>query len=187
MLVGRETLIERGGGFVRVLRERAKRGGKHQRKSHARQDVVKIRTTHSAFSWSYELAFKSADTIGRASQDHNGTKGPLPASVGRRVNDTSESSPAQKTDDRQRQTCSVVNSRRGSARGQHQAQTRRDVDRRNRGHAGRDRRGARTLGRCESRALPQADQVKLAEAFVARRARTARPMIGVTRDESGSE
>ena len=68
---GRETLVERGGGFVGILRERAKRGGKHQRKSDARQDVVKIKTTHSAFSWSYELAFNSADTIGRARQDHN--------------------------------------------------------------------------------------------------------------------
>src|SRR5262249_4097627 len=50
LLRTRRERLERGGGFVGGLRERAKRGGKHQRKSHTRQDVVKIRTTHSAFS-----------------------------------------------------------------------------------------------------------------------------------------
>jgi hypothetical protein len=48
-LVGRETLVECGAQLLGILREGAKRGGKHQRKKGARQDVLIVRSTQRAF------------------------------------------------------------------------------------------------------------------------------------------
>src|SRR5262245_5330835 len=48
-LLDREPLVERGGGFAGLLRERAaERDRKHQRKRRAREETAMTRTTHGA-------------------------------------------------------------------------------------------------------------------------------------------
>jgi hypothetical protein len=49
-LLDGEALVERGGGFVGVLREGAERDRQHQRKRRARQDAIMTRSTHEALA-----------------------------------------------------------------------------------------------------------------------------------------